>query len=357
MAETASSTMTAGPEVHDGPPVWIGGDHPRGGVLGLLPELGHDVLGLLTRCARDHGDFVRLRLGPLRSVLISHPELVEEVLVTRHHDFRKNLGLRRLRAVLGNGLLVNEGESWLQQRRLLQPAFHRQRIDAMAGTMVATAATTLDSWRAGQTRDLYRDMSDLALQIVARTLFGTDVSQDLARIRRASRIMTAHLRSRLFSLMMLVPDRLPTPGNLRYAAAIRELDTLVYRLIAARRAAPRAGDGDLLGLLLAARDDQGRGMTDRQLRDEVLTIMSAGYDTTALALTWAWVLLARHPAEQARVRAKIDAVLAGRAPTAADVERLPAVTRVVWPRRSACTRARGPSAARRCATRRSAANG
>jgi cytochrome P450 len=141
--------------------------------------------------------------------------------------------------------------------------------------------------------------------------------------------MTAHLRSRLFSLMMLLPDSVPTPGNRRYAAAVRNLDTLVYRLIAERRAASRDGDDDLLGLLLAARDDHGRGMTDRQLRDEVLTIMSAGYGTTALALTWAWVLLARYPSTASRLRAEIGAVLGGRPPTAEDVPRLPYTKQVI----------------------------
>jgi cytochrome P450 len=174
-------------------------------------------------------------------------------------------------------------------------------------------------------------MTAVTLQIVARTLFGTDVTQDLVCIRRSSVVMTAHLRSRLFSLMMLLPDSVPTPGNLRYAVAVRALDRLVYRLIDERRAAARDGEAgeNLLAMLLGARDDAGRGMTDRQLRDEVLTVMSAGYDTTALALTWAWVLLSQHSSAQARVWAEVDAVLAGRAPTAADAARLSYVEQVV----------------------------
>src|SRR5579884_3272604 len=208
-------------------PLRIGVDHPRGGLLGILPEFRRDPLGQLTRCARDYGDVVRLRLGLTHIVLISHPALVEEVLVSRNHDFRKNLGTRRLRSALGDGLLVSEGDVWLRQRRLMQPAFHRQRLDGMAETMVSITLQTLAHWRSGQTRELYQELTAITLPIVARTLFGTDITQHLPRIRQSSLIMTAHLRSRLFSLMMLVPDSVPLPSNLRYAAAVRALDALV----------------------------------------------------------------------------------------------------------------------------------
>ena len=137
--------------------------------------------------------------------MISHPRLVEEVLVTRSHDFRKNLA-PRLQSSLGNGLLVSDGDFWLRQRRLMQPAFHRQRVEQMATKMVSTVSRTLDEWRPGETHDIYREMMDVSLQIVARTLFGTDVTPDMPIIRRSSRIMTEHLRSRLFTPMMLVPD-------------------------------------------------------------------------------------------------------------------------------------------------------
>ena len=320
-ATTMSAITTHSPTTQH-PPVRISTAHPGGGVLGLLPELRNDALGLLARCSRDFGDFVRIRLGLTRAVVISHPELVEEVLVTRNHDFRKNLGARRLRSALGDGLLVSEGDFWLRQRRLMQPAFHRQRLDAMAETMVSTASRALDDWHAGQQLDIYHEMTEITLRISARALFGTDITRDVPLIRRSSRIMTEHIRSRLFSLMMLVPDGVPTLGNRRYAAAVRALDELVYRLIAERREIARADDYDLLGMLLAARDDDGRGMTDRQVRDEVLTIMSASYDTTALALTWALVLLAQHPATEVQMVAEIDAVLGRRTPTAADAPRL-----------------------------------
>ena len=310
------------------PPVRIGRDAPPHGLLGLLPELSHDALGLLTRCARDYGDFVRVRLGLTRAVLIGHPDLVEEVLVTRNHDFRKNLGARRLGSLLGNGLVLSEGEFWLRQRRLMQPAFHRQRIGAMAEAMVGCALAAAAAWRTGEVRDVAQEMTELTMQIVGRTLFGTDVGEDLRRIRNSSQAITEHFRSRLFTMLILVPDSIPTPGNVRYGRAVRDLERLVYRITTERRASGQNGE-DLLGMLLSACDDDGRGMTDRQLRDEVITLLLAGHDTTALALTWAWVLLAQHPDAEARLHANIDMAVGGRAPTAADVARLSYVEQVV----------------------------
>jgi cytochrome P450 len=309
-------------------PVRIEHRAPTGGVLGLLPALDRDALGLLTWCAREYGDLVRMRLGFTRTILVSHPRLVEEVLVTRNHDFRKNVGTRRLGSLLGNGLLLSEGDFWLRQRRLMQPAFHRQRLVDMGATMVSIASAALENWHHGDTREINAEMTEFTLRIAARTLFGTDVAEDVARIRASSFTMTNHFRSRLFSLMILIPDRVPTPGNLRYGRSVRNLDALVYRIIAERRATGGETQ-DLLGMLLAARDEDGRGMTDRQLRDEVMTLLLAGHDTTALALTWAFVLLAQHPEAEARLHAEVDQVLDGRTPTSADVGRLPYVEQVM----------------------------
>ena len=299
----------------------IGTAAPKGGVLGLLPELERDALGLLTRCTRDYGDLVRIRLGLTPAVVVGHPDLVEEVLVTRNHDYRKSLSTRRLGTLLGNGLLLSEGDFWLRQRRLMQPAFHRERLAKMGQSMVASTLEVTDTWGDGEVRAINHDMVEIALRIVARTLFGTEIDEDLARIRRTSPAMTAHFRSRLYSLLILLPDSVPTPGNVRYRAARRDLEQMVYRMISERRASGEMGD-DLLAMLLGARDEDGYGMSDRQLRDEVMTLVLAGHDTTALALTWAWVLLARHPEVADRLRAELDTVLDGRLPTAADIPRL-----------------------------------
>jgi cytochrome P450 len=179
----------------------------------------------------------------------------------------------------------------------------------------------LDTWRDGDTREMQSEMTEVTLRIAARTLFGTDVAEDVARIRASNLTMTGHFRSRLFSLLLLLPDAVPTPGNLRYQRAVRDLDALVYRIIGERRTT-NAGEEDLLGMLLAARDEDGHGMTDRQLRDEVMTLLLAGHDTTALALTWALVLLAQHPAAASALMAEVDRVLSGRLPGSSDVPEL-----------------------------------
>jgi len=300
----------------------IGQTAPRGGLLGLLPDLEHDALGLLTAVARDYGDLVHMRLGLTQTVLVSHPHLVEEMLVTRNADYRKNLGARRLGSLLGNGLLLSEGEFWLRQRRLMQPAFHRQRLAQMGQTMVSLAAGVLDGWRDGETREMQAEMTEITLRIAAQTLFGTDVAEDLARIRAASLTTTNHFRSRLFSLLILLPDGVPTAGNLRYKRAVRDLDALVYRMIGERRGTDADGH-DLLGMLLAARDEDDRAMTDRQLRDEVMTLLLAGHDTTALALTWSLVLLAQHPDAAARLRSEVDVILGERRAAVEDLPRMP----------------------------------
>ena len=310
------------------PPPSIGAVAPKGGVLGLLPELGRDALGLLTRVTRDYGDLVQIRLGLTQMVVVGHPDLVEEVLVTRNHDYRKGESTRRLGSLLGRGLLLSEGDFWLRQRRLMQPAFHRQRLAQMAETMIDSADQLAATWRDGDERLVNQEMTELTLRIVGRTLFGTDVGEDLERIRHATVVLGDHFRSRLYSLLTLLPDSVPTPGNRRYQAAVRDLDEFVYRIIGERRRDGEPGD-DLLGMLLSARDERARGMDDRQLRDEVMTLLLAGHDTTALALTWAFVLLAQHPDTATRLHSEVDTVLADRGITVADARHLRYVDEVV----------------------------
>jgi cytochrome P450 len=182
------------------PPPSIGVAAPKGGVLGLLPELARDALGLLTRVTRDYGDLVQIRLGLTQMIVVGHPELVEEVLVTRNHDYRKGESTRRLGSLLGRGLLLSEGEFWLRQRRLMQPAFHKQRLAQMAETMIDSAEHLVDGWHGGEQRLINQEMVELTLRIVGRTLFGTEVGEDLARIRRATVVLGEHFRSRLYSL-------------------------------------------------------------------------------------------------------------------------------------------------------------
>ena len=294
-----------------------------------------DLLGFLTTCAREYGDVVPLRFGPIRAVLVSHPDDIEAVLVTRQQDFVKGGRVRRARAasLVGNGLGVSEGELWRRQRRLMQPAFTAARIAAYAGVMVAGTERLLANWRDGEVRDVQQEMMRLTLEIVAQALLGADVMSEVAEFGAASAVVHEHFQSRLTSLLFLLPDRVPTPGNLRYQRAVRRLDRIVYRIIDERRARqsrrgedrgdPSTGPGEpLLATLLRAQDEAGRGLTDKQLRDEVITLLLAGHQTTALALTWAWYLLAQHPGADARLAAEAQTVLGTRTPAAADVPRL-----------------------------------
>src|SRR5262245_61362817 len=302
---------------------------PRGHWLsGSLPEIRRGWLEFLERNVREFGDVLTYRVGPKRLVLISHPDDIEDVLVTRNRAFKKLFALRMNSLTFGEGLLTSEGDFWRRQRRLAQPAFHRARIQAYAETMVAYTERLLAGWRDGETRDVHADMMRLTLEIVAKALFDAEAAAEADAIGRALAVILESFVRR-FNQLSPLPERFPTPGNLRLQAAVRRLDRIVYRYIRARRA-EGADRGDLLSMLIAARDEDGRGrMSDRQLRDELVTIILAGHETTAIALSWTWVLLAQHPEAEAKLHAELDAVLGGRAPTLADLPRLPYTDQVI----------------------------
>lgn len=297
---------------------------PRRGLpFAHLAAFRRDPLSFLERVHRRYGDVARFRFGPRRIYLLAHPDLVRDVLVTRHRNFIKSKALQRARVVLGQGLLTSEGELHLRQRRLAQPAFHRERIAALGEVMVGYAAGAGGGWRAGEVLEVTREMNRLTLAIAGRTLFGADVTGEADEIGRA---LTTALEAfkRLTNPLGPILDRLPLPTTLRVRRASERLDATIYRMIDERR---RGGEdrGDLLSMLLAARDEEGDGgaMTDLQLRDEALTLFLAGHETTANALAWTWHLLALNADAEARLHAELDAVLAGRPPTADDLPRLP----------------------------------
>jgi cytochrome P450 len=294
---------------------------PPGHLLGgHLHEFRHDRLGFFTRCARQYGDFVPLRLGPIRAVLLNHPDYFEYVLVSHNHNFIKHRGLRMNRLLLGNGLLTSDGDFWLRQRRLAQPAFKPSRIAAYGETMVAYAERLLAGWKPGETRDLQPEMTRLTLEITAKTLFGADVAGDAADIGAALADALASFDVRISSWFPL-PYWVPTPTNRRLVRAVKRLDEIVYRIINERRASGE-DKGDLLSMLLHAQDDEGGAMSDKQLRDETMTLFLAGHETTALALTWTFYLLAQNPYAEGKLREELAEVLGGRAPTVADLPRL-----------------------------------
>jgi cytochrome P450 len=263
------------------------------------------------------------RIGPSHVVVMNDPELIREVLIAQPQNFIKERTQRRMKILLGEGLITSDGEIHKRQRRIAAPAFHRQRIQAYATLMVERAAAMRDSWKAGVEVDASAEMMRLALQIVARTLFDSDVTKDVQRINdEVNAIM------RLYNFLIALPRaeallHLPIPGLMRFKRARQRLDKVVYRMIEDRRRSGMDG-GDLLSMLLASRDDEDdhSGMTNEQLRDEVLTIFLAGYETVANALAWTWLLLGQNPDAEAKLHAEIDLVLGGRLPTLEDLPQL-----------------------------------
>ncbi|MCA1728893.1 MAG: cytochrome P450 [Actinobacteria bacterium] len=296
---------------------------PKGYFLtGNLLDYTRDHLGYLTWCARECGDVVRLRFINVPVYLLNHPDHIEYVLVSNNRNFIKSRGERISLSFLGEGLLTSEGSFWRRQRRLVQPAFHRGRINTYGEVMVERAGQMAAGWQDGEARDVHRDMMRLTLEIVARTLFGASLkTADFEEVGAALAVITERFTGR-GGVFFQVPQRFPTPGNLRFRQALRTLDGVIYGIILERRASEAGSRDDLLSILLAARDEAGDRMSDEQLRDEVMTIFLAGHETTANALSWTWCLLAEHPEVEAKLHEGLDETLAGRTPTVEDLLRL-----------------------------------
>jgi len=278
----------------------------------------------LPRMFALYGDTSFWQFLHISTYFFEHPDDVESVLVTRHRSFTKGLGTRANPELFGNGLLTSEGEFWLRQRRLSQPAFHRTRIAAYADIMAREADRMLGTWRDGQQLDIHREMMQTTLAIATRTLFGVDLGTKMPIVAEA---MDAFIRQNAGLSVWRLFFKLPTPRRMRFLRGVRELDEIVYAIIRERRS---GGMGeDLLSDFLRAQDEDGSSMTDKQLRDEVMTMLLAGHETTALALSWAWFLLATHLDEQAKLYEELDRVLGGRLPSALDVPQLAFTNRIV----------------------------
>ena len=269
------------------------------------------------------GDVAYFRLGNSPAYLVSHPDLVREVFVTQHSKFHKGFGLQKMKPFLGEGLLTSENEFHLRQRRMIQPAFHRQRIAGYAATMIDFAEKCADAWRDGETREMSDEMTRLTLNIVNQTLFSANVESDAQVIAESVDQMLAG-----FGLLLLpfsdIIRKLPIPRIRRYHEAHDKIDRIIYRIINERRESGATDNGDLLSTLLLAQDeDDGATMTDEQVRDEVLTLFLAGHETTANALVWTWYLLAQNPNAEAEFHCEIDRVLSDkRLPTFEDYPNL-----------------------------------
>ncbi len=287
-----------------------------------------DVLGFLQHAKRTCGDVAEFRLGPERAVLITHPDHLRDILVTHHRQFVKARRGDVSKQFLGEGLLNSEGDTHRRQRRLSQPAFHRQRLCAYATVMTEHSARLREQWRDGDTLDMAQAMMHLGLGIVGKTLFNTDVEAEALAIGDAISDLLQYSTRASLPLAELVL-KLPLPSVRRLRRAQQFLDTTIYRIIQERRA-DDTDQGDLLSMLLLAQDEaeDGAGMTDKQVHDEALTLMLAGHETTAVALTWTWYLLSQYPEVEAVMHEELGEVLGGRLPALDDLDRL-AYTRMV----------------------------
>ena len=297
---------------------------PRGMSLGgSFQSFRSDPIRFLTNCAAQYGDLCYFRAAHQHMYFLNSPELVQEALVTKNAHFMKSRILQRAKALLGEGLLTNEGASHLRQRRLVQPAFHRDRLIRYAADMSALAIRSRGRYTHDTVVDIDREMMRLTLSIVGRTLFSAEVEEDATTIGEAMNALIAMMPVLMFPLSQYL-QYLPIPFMRRFQKAGETLDATIYRIINERR---RTGEdvGDLLSMLLLARDAEGdnTGMTDKQVRDETLTLFIAGHETTATALTWAWYLLAENPEAEAKMHCELDTVLKGREPCFDDVPRLP----------------------------------
>jgi cytochrome P450 len=303
---------------------------PRVPLLGSLVGPGRDPLRLLTRFAREYGDVTFFKLSAERCYFVNHPQYIRDVLVTNQRHFTKSRGLERAKRMLGEGLLTSEGATHLRQRRLIQPAFHRDRIAGYGRVMVDHATRMRDRWQHGDTFDISKEMMRVTLAIAGKTLFDTDVESKADEVGMA---VTEVLESFWLNLLPGADylERLPIPKLRRANAARRRLDALIYQMIADRRTSGR-DHGDLLSMLIAAVDDEdgaSGGMTDQQVRDEAITLLLAGHETTANALTWTVYLLSQNPAAESALYEEVDRVLGNRPASVPDMASLLYTRRVV----------------------------
>jgi cytochrome P450 len=290
-------------------------------IIGHLFQQQRDPLGFLLKAARDYGDIVYIKLGPRNFFLLSHPSYIEDVLVKNHRNFEK-MQNPISRRVMGPGLVYSNGEFHHRQRRLVQPAFHRQRIATYATTMTEYAVRLRERWQHGITLDIVQEMSYLALMIAGKTLFNADVESDATEINR---ILAMFVKWGVKPMpFYVILEKLPLPSVRRRWEALRQLDAIIYRIIAEHRASD-IDRGDVMSMLLRARDEEGdgTGMTDQQVRHEAMNLFITGHETTATSLAWTWYLLSQHPEVEAKFHHEIDTVLAGRPPTIEDIPRLP----------------------------------
>lgn len=299
---------------------------PADMLLGHARFIWDDPLEFMLRAMREQGDVVRMRLGPYTWHALFHPDHVEHVLVHQRQNYTKrSRGYEKLRRVIGQGLLTSEGEEWARNRRLIAPAFQPHRLMGFARTMVQAAldsAERLAMAPAARPVDVAGEMMRLTLRVAGETLLGSPENWDYERVRRALGIVLEEVNHRILGIFE-IPEAIPTTANIRFQYAMRVLESTVEEIIRQRRRRPVDPNQDLLAMLMAARDEAtGEVLSDRQLRDEAMTMFLAGHETTANALTWTWCLLSEHPEAGRKLCEELARVLGGRNPIPDDLPRL-----------------------------------
>jgi len=290
--------------------------------LGHLFSFRRDSIGFLKKIANEYGDIVHFKIGPIRIVLLNHPDFIKEVLTTQHRNFVKGRPLEMAKELLGEGLLTSEGDFHKRQSRLIQPAFHRSMIESYVPALTKCVTHLVNGWEESMKVDIKEEMTNMSIAIAGKTLFGSDTEQEAQEINQALDTATS-LFGRIplpFSEFLL---KLPLPGTLRFNKAKARLDKTIYRMIDERRR-NKVEKGDLLSLLIRSQDEENDGgkMSDQQVRDEAMTLFLTAFDTTSTALTWTWYLLSQNPEAEAELHEELDRVLNGRLPTVQDIAQL-----------------------------------
>lgn len=297
---------------------------PRGlPLLGVMPEMVGDMLGLFMNTARDYGGLAQFKLLNKTYILAAHPDYVKYILQDNYKNYIRGRSVETGRVLLGNGLPLIDGDFWLRERRMLQPAFHRERLGKLADRVTSVIDTFISEWqakaKANQVLDLDEEMMRLTLTVIIKSMFSAQMDDKIPALSHAFNVASRFMLWRS-QQMWSPPLYVPVPRNVEYNRALKVLNETIYPLIAEARRSPK---DDLLGMMLEMRDaDTGESLSDRQARDEVVTIFFAGHETTAATLAWAFYLLSQHPAVEERIRLEIMSVLDGRAPTFADLPRL-----------------------------------
>ena len=291
---------------------------PKGlSLFKALLEFARTPLEFCLKYPEQYGDIVSLNFGSTQTYLFSHPDLIDEVL-SKHQNSIKDYSYRALQDLFGNGLLLSHGDRWKYHRRLMQSAFSKDRLATYAEKVVADTDLMLENWRSPE-RDVHQEMSLLTIKIIMQAMFGVDATETAKEIAEAlNTVMLQYYHQA--ETFYLLPSWLPTPSNLQAKRAKQRLDEIVYDIVEERRKIPEA---DLLSVMLQAKDENGQQLSSEELRDEVMTLLIAGHDTTANALTWTLMLLAQNPEVEAKLSAEIELVLSDRLPTIDDIPQLP----------------------------------